>query len=232
MGEELVAERTLGTLTIGQAPRPDVTPIIARHVPAGVRRLDRGVLDGLSRHAIDARYRPAADEAVLVTRLLDGSEIALSRARMRDGVRQGLAALEEDGCDVILLLCTGTFDGLECRRAWLVEPDHIIPGLVGGLVERRRLGIIVPIAGQIVSEAGKWHGLARPPLFAAVSPYSDTPDALRDAGATLRAEGAAALLLDCIGFIEQHRAALLPLGLPVILSNAVVAKAVGELFGG
>ena len=41
--------RVLGTLTIGQAPRPDVTPIIDRHVPDAVRRIHRGVLDGLSR---------------------------------------------------------------------------------------------------------------------------------------------------------------------------------------
>ena len=50
-------ERVLGTLTIGQAPRDDVTPIIDRHVPAAVRRIHRGVLDGLSRTEIDASYR-------------------------------------------------------------------------------------------------------------------------------------------------------------------------------
>jgi protein AroM len=55
---------------------------------------------------------------------------------------------------------------------------------------------------------------------------------VREVGAGLRQQGAAAILLDCIGFTEQHRAALAPVGLPVILSNAVVAKAVGELFGG
>ena len=37
--------------------------------------------------------------------------------------------------------------------------------------------------------------------------------------------------LDCIGFTERHRAALAGRDMPVILSNAVVAKAVGELFG-
>ena len=37
---------TLGTLTIGQAPRADVVPIIDRHVPERVRRIHRGVLDG------------------------------------------------------------------------------------------------------------------------------------------------------------------------------------------
>lgn len=225
-------ERVLGTLTIGQAPRPDVTPIIDRHVPPSLRRVHRGVLDGLSRAEIDARYRPEPGEAVLVTRLSSGGEVMLSRRRMRDGVQQALAALEGGGCDVILLLCTGTFDGLECERAWLVEPDHIIPGIVAGLIEHRRLGIIVPIAGQIGSEAGKWRGLAQSPVVAAISPYTAPPEAVRAVGEGLKARGADAILLDCIGFTERHRAALRPLDLPVILSNAVVAKAVGELFGG
>ncbi|MGH7094118.1 MAG: AroM family protein, partial [Stellaceae bacterium] len=59
---------TLGTLTIGQAPRADVVPIIDRHVPARVRRIHRGVLDGLSDAEIDRRYCAAPGEAALVTR--------------------------------------------------------------------------------------------------------------------------------------------------------------------
>jgi len=230
--EESMPARVLGTVTIGQAPRADVTPIIDRHVPVAVRRIHRGVLDGLSRAEIDDRYRPEPGEAVLVTRLHDGAEVALSRRRMQDGVQRAIDTLEADGAGVILLLCTGTFEGLGCGRAWLVEPDHIIPGTVAGLVEHRQLGVIVPIAGQIESERDKWHGLARPPLFDTVSPYSAASAAVREVGAALRQRGAAAILLDCIGFTEQHRAALAPVGLPVILSNAVVAKAVGELFGG
>jgi protein AroM len=151
---------------------------------------------------------------------------------MRDGVRDALAGLEAEGCDAILLLCTGTFEGLECHKAWLIEPDHIIPGMVAGLIERRQLGVIVPIASQIGSESGKWRALHRPPIFAAASPYGGTQDALVDAGKQLKAQGADAILLDCIGFTERHREALLPLGLPVILSNAVAAKALSELLGG
>jgi protein AroM len=225
-------QRILGTLTIGQAPRLDVVPIIDRHVPASVHRIHRGVLDGLPRREIDIRYGAEPGEPALVTRLEDGGVVELSRRRMRDGVQRSLAALEAEGCDVILLLCTGTFDGLACDKAWLVEPDHIIPGMVAGLIERRRLGVIVPIAGQIGSEAGKWHALARPPIFATASPYADPPEAVGEAGAALKSRGAAAILLDCIGFTECHRAALAGVGLPVILSNAVVAKAVGELLEG
>jgi protein AroM len=225
-------QQILGTLTIGQAPRPDVVPIIDRHISAAVRRIHRGVLDGLSQVEIAARYAATAGEPALVTRLQDGTVVELSRARMRDGVQGSLDALEAEGCDVILLLCTGTFDGLGCRKAWLIEPDHIIPGMVAGLIEHRQLGIVVPIAGQIQTEAGKWGALARPPIFTTASPYTAPPEAVGDAGATLKARGAAAILLDCIGFTERHREALAGLGMPVILSNAAVAKAVGELLGG
>src|SRR5437763_1088460 len=220
-------ERVLGTVTIGQAPRPDVVPIIDRHVPEAVRRIHRGVLDGMTRRDIDARYRPEPGEAVLVTRLHDGNEVVLSRRRMRDGVQQALAALEADGCEVILLLCTGTFDGLRCERAWLIEPDHIIPAMVAGVIEHRQLGIIVPIAGQIESEAGKWRALARPPIFATVSPSTAAPGALVAAGAELQSRGAAAILLDCIGLTEQHRTALAGIGLTVTASKSLVDKAGG-----
>src|SRR5579862_1214472 len=137
----------LGTLTIGQAPRRDVTPIIDRYVPAAVGRLDAGVLDGLARDEIDQRYRPEPGEAALITRLQDGTSLLLSRRRMQDGVQAALERLEAAGCDAILLLCTGTFSRLACDKAWLIEPDHIIPGTVAGLIEDRQLGVIVPIEG-------------------------------------------------------------------------------------
>src|SRR5271154_6221171 len=60
-----MTQRTLGTLTIGQAPRLDVVPIIARHVPAEIRRVHRGVLDGLSSAEISARYGAESGEPAL-----------------------------------------------------------------------------------------------------------------------------------------------------------------------
>jgi protein AroM len=222
-------QRVLGTVTIGQAPRRDLVPILDRHLPAEVRQIHRGVLDGLAREEIDALYRPAPGEPVLVTRLMDGGMVALSRARVAPAVQRNIDALEAEGCAVVLLLCTGTFTGLSCRDGWLIEPDAIIPPLAAGLLGPRRLGIVVPIASQIGSESGKWQALQRPPLFAAASPYDEDLAALTEAARDLAARGAAALLLDCIGFTERHRQTAAESGLPVLLSNAIVAKAVGEL---
>jgi protein AroM len=223
-------QRMLGTVTIGQAPRRDLVPVLDRHLPADVRQVHQGVLDGLSLAQIDALYHPASGEPVLVTRLRDGGMIVLSRARVAPAVQRRIASLEAAGCSIILLLCTGTFDNLSCRTAWLIEPEAIIPPLATALVGSCQLGIIVPLAAQIGSESGKWRALQRSPLFTDASPYDDDLAAVTEAARELAARGAEAVLLDCIGFTERHKQAAGLSGLPVLLSNALVAKAIGELF--
>jgi protein AroM len=223
----------LGTLTIGQAPRPDVTPILDRHLPDSVERMHRGLLDGLSGEAIAAAYAVEAGEAVLVTRLADGSSVEVNARKVQSALQGKLDGLEAAGCDVVLLLCTGAFHGLHLRRGFLLEPDRIIPPAVAGVMGTRRLGIIVPLVSQIASESRKWQALEREPMFAAASPYTSSPDALTAAGASLARRGAEALLLDCIGFVETHRRSLArACNLPVILSNALVARIAGEIVGG
>jgi len=170
---------------------------------------------------------------VLVTRLSDGSSVELCAQKVHRALQGKLDALEADGCNIVLLLCTGAFEGLRLGRGFLLEPDRIIPPAVASLTRDRQLGIIVPVASQIASESGKWKALARPPIFAAASPYTGTLDAVAAAGVALARRGAQAFLLDCIGFTEAHRAQLgHASGLPVILSNALMARIVGEMVAG
>jgi protein AroM len=220
----------LGTLTIGQAPRSDVTPLLDRHIAASIPRVHRGLLDGLSRQEITDKYAAQNGEPVLVTRLADAGSVQLSARKVHSALQGKLDALETEGCSVVLLLCTGALHGLHLKRAFLLAPDRIIPPAVAGLVGERRLGIIVPVASQIASESGKWKALGREPIFAAASPYAATVDAVVSAGLALAARGAEALLLDCIGFGEQHRRELVQAcKLPAILSNALLAKITAEV---
>jgi protein AroM len=220
----------VGTLTIGQAPRPDVAPIIEAHLPRGTRCLHAGVLDGLRRDEIEERFGHRADSRLLVTRLLDGRTVRLDGGRIETGVRDRVAWLEARGCGVIVILCTGVFRGLACERAWLVEPDRVIPPVVAALLGERRLGVVVPERAQVGSERGKWGALPASPAFAAATPYTDDPTPLRDAAVRLQHEGARAIVLDCIGFTERHRAiAVESSGIPVLLSSAIVARVTGEL---
>jgi protein AroM len=141
-----------------------------------------------------------------------------------------VAELEAAGCAVILILCTGEFHGLAARHAWLVEPDRIVPPAAAALAGERRVGIIVPLAEQATTEFRKFSMLSRTPLCEAASPYDPGMQAVEKAASTLRERGAEMLLMDCMGFVEEHRAAARRAsGLPTLLSNALIAKLAAEL---
>ena len=165
-----------------------------------------------------------------MTRLADGSSVTLDKAATEAGALRRIADLEDQGCTAILMLCTGAFHGLRTRAAWLIEPDLVLPGAVAALIGARRLGILVPLPEQIASEAEKWRPLETPPLFAVAHPYGATAEDLAAAARDLAGRGAEVLLMDCMGFTEAHRTvARAATGLPVIVSNALVAKLAAEL---
>jgi protein AroM len=226
----VIAMRKLGTLTIGQAPRADITPILDATIDAAVPRRHAGVLDGLSRNEIARDFATRPGEAVLITKLLDGSSVVIDRDRTEAAAHAKLAMLEAEGCSTILMLCTGHFATLSCKTARLVEPDRILPPTVAALAQDAQLGIVVPLPEQIASEAGKWAPLRRPPIYSAASPYGGAGATLAEAARELAARGAQMLLLDCMGFVEAHRReAIEASGLPVILSNSLIAKLVSEI---
>lgn len=219
----------LGTLTIGQAPRADITPILDAVLDAGLPRRHAGVLDGLSRDEIARDFAAEPGQPVLITKLLDGSAVVIDRARTEKAAQRKLAMLEAEGCGTILMLCTGHFESLRTDKARLVEPDRILPPAVAALIQGAQLGIVVPLAEQISSEAGKWGPLGRPPIYAAASPYGGEGASVADAARELAGRGAEILLMDCMGFVEWHRREAAAAGLPVILSNSLIAKLVSEI---
>lgn len=219
----------LGTLTIGQAPRADITPILDAVLDANLPRRHAGVLDGLSRAEIERDFAAEPSWPVLITKLLDGSAVVIDRARTEKAAQRKLAMLEDEGCSTILMLCTGHFESLSTEKARLVEPDRILPAAVAALTQGAQLGIIVPLAEQISSEAGKWAPLGRAPLYAAASPYGGDGASVTEAARGLSGRGAEILLMDCMGFVERHRREAAEAGLPVILSNSLIAKLVSEI---
>ena len=219
----------LGTLTIGQAPRADITPILDDVLDTRLARRHAGVLDGLSRAEIERDFATEPGKPVLITKLLDGSAVVIGRARTEAAAQAKLAMLEAEGCSTILMLCTGHFASLTTEKARLVEPDRILPPSVAALVQGAQLGIVVPLPEQISSEAGKWAPLGRAPIYAAASPYGSGGISVAEAVRDLAGRGAQVLLMDCMGFVERHRREAGEAGLPVILSNSLIAKLVSEI---
>ncbi|HIE3983850.1 AroM family protein [Serratia nevei] len=220
---------SFATLTLGQAPRSDIMPLLSAYLPAArVRHV--GLLDGLDAGQIAERYAPQQGDKLLVSRLLDGTQVTLGAARVESGLQQKIRELEAAGCQVILLLCTGEFGRLQAEQALLLEPDRIIPPLISAIVGAHRVGIVVPMAEQVGQQAGKWRQLATPPSYAVASPYLADEAALEQAACALLRQGAEVVVLDCIGYHQRHRAFLQArLSVPVLLSNVLVAKLAAEL---
>ncbi|MGK3142763.1 AroM family protein [Pantoea sp. C2G6] len=221
--------KSLVTLTIGQSPRSDILPLLRQHLP-DAQSDHAGLLDGLSPADIAAQYGPSAGEAILVSRLQSGEQVRLAAPKVEQGLQRKISALEQAGYETILLLCTGEFSTLRTRRALLLEPDRIIPPLIQALVQHQRVGIVVPVEEQIVEQAAKWHALPSPPCFAVASPYQGDEASFAAAARQLSAQGAGLVVLDCIGYRQQHRLWLQQqLTVPVLLSNQLVARLAAEL---
>lgn len=196
----------IGTLTIGQAPRADIAPLVDAILPAGTLCRHAGVLDGLSDEEIAARFSPAPGDGLLTSRLLDGRAVVMGKPAVRKGLEAKIAMLEADGCSVILLLCTGEFDGLKTTKARLIEPDHVIPPVVRALAGNGVLGVMVPLAEQAQTEVKKWRDTGMKLVFSAASPYTASKEDVKKAAAELAAQGADFIVLDCMGYRLEHKA--------------------------
>nr|CBX79773.1 Protein aroM [Erwinia amylovora ATCC BAA-2158] len=220
---------TLVTLTIGQSPRSDILPLLLQYLPAE-KIAHAGLLDGLNRQQIAHQFGAHDGDKVLVSRLSDGSQVLLASDKVENGLRKRILQLEDRGFETILLLCTGEFGRLYTNRALLLEPDRMIPPLIAAMVGEHDVGIVVPVAGQIQQQAGKWKNLPRPPCFAVASPYLSSDEALLDAGRSLQDRGADVVVLDCFGYHCQHRDMLSrQLAIPILLSGEIVARLAAEL---
>ncbi|MFF1592926.1 AroM family protein [Streptomyces sp. NPDC058286] len=223
--------RELTFLTIGQAPRRDLSEPIEAQLPPGVRVRHVGVLDGLTRPGIEERFGPVEGGGTLLSRLADGGTVTLDAEAVGAALQGCVDRAEGEGADVIVLLCTGEFSGLRTRRARLIEPDALVTGYVATVLRGSRIGVVVPLAEQVAAAREKWQPVGPQPAFATASPYACDHTALRAAARTHLAAGAQALMLDCMGYGTRHRQALRDAGIavPVLTPGAVVGAALGPL---
>jgi protein AroM len=221
---EQAMTRRAAFVTIGQSPRDDIVPAMRERIGSGLEIVEHGALDTLSRAEISA-IAPRAGEHRLVTRLRDGGEVVVGKAAMRDRLQALLDDLDRDGLEIIVLLCTGYFEGLR-SRALLVEAQRVVDHLTQALTEgASRIGLLVPHAEQIA----ELHEIApgRTGVKAAfASPYCGDRFAL--AGREL-AE-CDLIVMHCMGYSEAMRSAVADAsGRPVLLAQRMLAGAVAQL---
>lgn len=212
----------IGVLTIGQSPRPDITPTIQTIIGPHIDIVEAGALDPLSEEELYT-IQPQASEATYLSRLRNGQSIQISKAKLIPLLEDALKNLEKQ-VSVMIMLCTGDFPSLVSTKP-VIYPDKLLKHMMIGMNPTAKIGLIVPLDNQKTSLLNKWGQLDV--IAEAASPYEDSD--IRGAAQKLHEKGATILVLDCIGYQEQHkREAFEATGLPVILPQTLIARIAAE----
>jgi len=218
---------TIGIITLGQTPRPDLEAVFRRHLPEATL-LVRGGLDGVPTPEIDA-LAGAGGEYPLFVILRDGShrEISLSRLKPYLDRRAREAAVE--GAAVSALMCAGNFPDLDSPIPMLY-PSRILTAVARGICRGNRLGVITPNDGQVAFATAHWREKGFSPAVTVASPLD--PEALSRAAEALADPGLELIVMDCMGFSpEAARRLRARCGRPVLCPQGLVPRVMAEMLG-
>ena len=224
--------RTLGIITIGQAPRDDIAALFAEQAPAGTKVVLRGALDGLSDAEVDA-LQPESGADTLYTRLRGdgrggGRDVKISKKAVIARSPAILDRLRADGCDVLVYACTGEFPPMPGDENVLF-PSRVLNGLAAGLLPRGRLGLLIPLAEQGEKLASKW---ARPGLEVVAEALAPSAGAGEAAAAAerLAAHKPDLVAMDCMSYTPATKAWVKgPLGVPALLAITATGRVLREM---
>jgi len=216
----------LGLVTIGQAPRDDVTASMFGGLPPELSSGSAGWADDASIAAL----APAPGEHVLVTRLTDGREVVVGKERLLPLVQTAVDRAVDRGAAVVCVLCTGAFPELR-SEALLIFPDRLLSGAIDAVLPDGTIGVLMPHPGQHDSMIEKWATPGRSVVTASVSPYGGARG-VQAAMRELASAGADAVVMDCMGFDRRMLAdARASVDVPVVLANGLVGAMLLELVG-
>lgn len=219
--------RPVGLITIGQSPRVDMVPEISRWL-GPVRVLERGALDGMGEDEI-SDLRPAPEDYPLVTRLEDGSSATVAKRHLLPLMQSAITELEDEGAEVIVLLCTGEFPAFEYRRPLLTAERLFLDG-TRAIARGRRVGILCPLAQQERLTREKWSFLGGDLRVVCGSPYVGGAEELREPARKLAETGVEYIVLDCMGYTQEMKELVRrESGAQAILARSVVARLAAEV---
>ena len=195
-------DKIIGALTIGQSPRPDLVDPLWYYLPDGCQVEEAGALDGLSASQI-----PPIAESVypLTTRLRNGSLVMVEETFLLPRLHQALAHLEAKGVVASILLCAGTFEGLEGRRPFF-KPFTVACDLIQahGL---NSLGLIAPIKEQETPIRRRWQAAGFTPTVWTADIGKQDNQFKQHLAAQIEANDLECIVLDYVGhpahFITQ-----------------------------
>jgi protein AroM len=220
----------VGTLTIGQSPRIDIIPEIQSVLGPNIGIVEKGALDGLTIEDVK-RFYPRKDDYILVTRMRDGTEVKVAERYILERLMRCIADFQVEPVELILLLCTGEFPEIESKKI-LIRPDRILLQMVEGLLDKGKLGVLIPDPEQIPALKKRWERTNLELFVEAVSPYAGTEEELNARANRIKSFNVDLVVLDCLGFGVRTKTLFREMiGKPILLPRTVIATLAKEMLG-
>lgn len=218
-------------VTIGEAPRRDIEDSFQAFFKDSPNVSQIGVLDGLTPEEAVRQLQPQKQEEIVVSTFCSGQGIQMSKEKVQQRLQQKINSLEEQGVDVIIILCTAEFEKLVTKKAILIEPEEILLPYIHEKFGNQSLGVILPLRNQIEAARGKWRTKGMNPVFEAASPYDFSKKQFMEVGQLLQSEGVEIIVLDCMGYSRSMREFLMNVtNIPVYQSNELLFEYVQTMF--
>lgn len=218
----------LGTVTVGQSPRVDILPGMMEALGKDVAVIERGALDGLSQKDI-LSLSPDAEMVRLCTRVSTGTEVVVAKEKIIPKVQEKIDELNQEGVELILLLCTGEFPRFK-SKCLVLEAQKLVDRSVEAVVnDQHKMGLVVPLKEQTEQARQSLRHITPHITVVNTSPYG-AQDGLQGAALVLKNRDVDLIVMHCMGFTKEHRKVMRQVtGKPVIMANSIVARITGEL---
>ncbi|WP_092592263.1 AroM family protein [Acidaminobacter hydrogenoformans] len=218
----------MGAITIGQSPRTDVVPEMLPHLGPDVEVIQAGALDGLEYEEI-LEMKPQEGDYVLVSTLRDGRSVKFAEKQILPRLQTCIDKLEQEGADIIVFICTGTFPDVFHSTRPLIYPQKLLHSVVPLLTKTGKIGVVIPDADQIDQTIEKWRGSGLEAIPTPFSPYEER-DLTLSGLENLKTNDVDLIVMDCIGYTTSMKEQIVrETEKPVILARTLVARILGEL---
>ncbi|MGN0204284.1 MAG: AroM family protein [Coprococcus sp.] len=219
----------IGAITIGQAPRTDITMDILPILPDHMILVEYGALDDMDYDEIMAQFQPQPGDEVLVSRMRDGRQVKFTERFITPFVQKKIDQAEADGVSAIILFCTGVFPEFR-HHVLFIEPQPLFHAITAKLAGNQRIGILVPEPDQVEQAYHTWGKSGVSIEATSASPYLEF-DKVIEAASFFKDKELAFICTDCMGFtMEMKHRIQEATGLPVLLPRTLVVRILCEMF--
>lgn len=148
--------KKIGLVTIGQAPRKDITDDMRSILGKNHDLIELGALDNLSENEISQLY-PKVQSSTLITKLLNEKSVVIGEEEIRYLMQEKIDIFNQmKGIDEIIIICTGKFPEKFISKKPLYYAQEILREYIDKELQTKKILSIIPLKNQMDDFKKHW----------------------------------------------------------------------------